>query len=384
MKKLLLLLSLGLLPFALLWAQRSQRDLLPKVNEDGSVTFHLRAPKAVKVEVIGSWGSTLPLTEGENGVWEVTTPPLESDMYFYRFSVDGMIGLDPRNPFTKRDVNTVFSVFYVDGPQADLYKVQDVPHGTVVAQWYHSQATGVDRRMNIYLPPTYDGKKKFPVLYLLHGSGNDEDGWLELGSTARIMDNLIAQGRAVPMIVVMPNGNIGAQAAPGRTKDNLDFYPVGSDRIPNAYADKGITFENSFREIVQWTDRNLCTIPRKDRRAVAGLSMGGGHTFQIAINYPELFDYYGLFSAGFRQLTAEDSDRAFKEFDAGLRNLSKVGYRLYWIEIGKDDFLYERNIRLLRSMDYLGFKYEYTETSGGHSWSNWRKYLSEFAPRLFR
>lgn len=362
-------------------AQRPADLLSPEVRADQTVTFRLWAPKAVQVSVLGPWGN-LEMKEGPGGVWEATTAPLASDLYTYRFSIDGQTGLDPLNAFTRRDVGTVFSLFYVSGGAGDLYQVQDVPHGIVLTPWYHSDSTGEDRRLNIYLPAAYDGKEKFPVLYLLHGSGNDENGWLELGAAARILDNLIARGKAVPMILVMPNGNIGVQAAPGETRDNLSFRPVPSDRIPNPYG--RLSFEDTFPEIVRYVDTHFKTLPRKQSRAVAGLSMGGGQTFRLGLNYPDLFDYYGLFSAGFRRLDRRDEERAFQEFDEGLLRQKKAGCRLYWIEIGKEDFLYERNIKLMRSMDWLGFPYEYTETEGGHSWSNWRRYLTEFSQRLFR
>ena len=195
---------------------RAGKIISPEINPDHTVTFRVYAPKAYYVQVIGDWvNGVAPLKEGEGGVWTYTTAVLPSELYTYRIAIDGNIGLDPSNPFTKRDVGTTFSYFYVGGGCADYYQVQDVPHGTVTQTWYHSAATGKDRRLSVYLPPSYDGKKKFPVLYLLHGSGGDETAWLELGNVPRIMDNLIAKGEAVPMIVVMPNGNMGAQAAPG-------------------------------------------------------------------------------------------------------------------------------------------------------------------------
>ena len=215
---------------------RAGKIVSPEVNPDHTVTFRVFAPKAYSVHVIGDWvNGFAPLKEGEGGVWSYTTAVLPSELYTSRIAIDGNIGLDPANPFTKRDVGTTFSYFYVGGGCADYYQVQDVPHGTVTQTWYHSAATGKDRRLSVYLPPSYDGKKKFPVLYLLHGSGGDETAWLELGNVPRIMDNLIAKGEAVPMIVVMPNGNIGAQAAPGETVDNLAFRPVMSNQIPSNY-----------------------------------------------------------------------------------------------------------------------------------------------------
>lgn len=386
MLKRVLLVLMALLPITLSAQQNIGRKTetvrSPEVNPDGSVTFRLYAPKAHNVTVIGDWiNGIAPLTEGEGGVWEYTTAPLPSELYTYRFYVDGLIGLDPGNPFTLRDVGYTFSYFYVDGDKASYYQVQDVPHGNVEQIWYRSGATGKDRRLSVYLPAAYDGKKKFPVLYLLHGSGGDENAWLELGKTARIMDNLIARGEAVPMIVVMPNGNIGAQAAPGETPDNLAFRPVMSDQIPSSY--KNGTYESSFGEIVSFIDGRYKTIRNRQSRAVAGLSMGGFHSLYISLNHPDLFSWTGLFSAGLVPQFKSDLD-VYSNREAKLRAYEKKGCNLFWIAIGEEDFLYDVNTDFRAELDALGFPYEYHESSRGHLWCNWRQYLLIFAPRLFK
>ena len=173
---------------------RSGKLVSPQVNEDNTVTFRIQAPKAKKVKVIADWEAnkgTGIMKKDKEGVWTYTTPKLPSEMYTYRFDVDGVTSIDPTNPFTRRDVGNVFSIFYVGNGCADDYQVHDVAHGQVRTVWYHSNSANTDRRMNIYLPPTY-GKtdEKFPVFYLLHGSGGDENAWLELGNIARIMDHL--------------------------------------------------------------------------------------------------------------------------------------------------------------------------------------------------
>lgn len=386
MLKRVLFILMALLPFTLFAQQnighKTETVRSPEVNPDGSVTFRLYAPKAHKVGVIGDWiNGIAPLTEGEGGVWEYTTAPLPSELYTYRFYVDGLIGLDPGNPFTLRDVGYTFSYFYVDGDKASYYQVQDVPHGNVEQIWYRSGATGKDRRLSVYLPAAYDGKKKFPVLYLLHGSGGDENAWLELGKTARIMDNLIARGEAVPMIVVMPNGNIGAQAAPGETPDNLAFRPVMSDQIPSSY--KNGTYEASFGEIVSFIDGRYKTVRNRQSRAVAGLSMGGFHSLYISLNHPDLFSWTGLFSAGLVPQFTSDLD-VYSNREAKLRAYQKKGCNLFWIAIGNEDFLYDVNTDFRAELDALDFPYEYHESSRGHLWCNWRQYLLLFAPRLFR
>lgn len=386
MLKRVLFILMALLPLSLFAQQnighKTETVRSPEVNPDGSVTFRLYAPKAHNVTVIGDWINGIsPLTEGEGGVWEYTTAPLPSELYTYRFYVDGLIGLDPGNPFTLRDVGTTFSYFYVDGDKASYYEVQDVPHGNVEQIWYRSGATGKDRRLSVYLPAAYDGKKKFPVLYLLHGSGGDENAWLELGKTARIMDNLIARGEAVPMIVVMPNGNIGVQAAPGETPDNLAFRPVMSNEIPSSY--KNGTYEASFGEIVSFIDGRYKTVRNRQSRAVAGLSMGGFHSLYISLNHPDLFSWTGLFSAGLVPQFTSELD-VYSGREAKLKAYQKKGCNLFWIAIGKEDFLYDVNTDFRAELDALGFPYEYHESSRGHLWCNWRQYLLLFAPRLFR
>ena len=351
----------------------------PEIHPDHSVTFRVHAPKAHKVLVLGDWvDGTAELTEGDGGVWSCTVGPLPSELYTYRISIDGIVGLDPLNPFTKRDVGTVFSYFCIDGGFGDYYQVQDVPHGTTLQTWYHSTSTNQDRRLSVYLPPSYDGKKKFPVLYLLHGSGGDETAWTELGCVPRILDNLIAKGEAVPMIVVMPNGNIGVQAAPGETKDNLSFRPVMSNQIPSNY--KNGTYEASFQEIISFTEKRFCAAKGKKNRAVAGLSMGGFHSLYIALNHPDSFNYLGLFSAGLVPLFTSDSP-VYQNVDQKLKELR---LKLFWIAIGKDDFLYDVNTEFRGKLDDLGVPYEYLETSRGHLWCNWRQYLLQFAPKLFK
>lgn len=386
LKRFLSSLTTVLLPAALFAqqniGQKTEAVLSPEVNPDCTVTFRLYAPKAHKVAVIGDWeNGVAPLTEGEGGVWEYTTAPLPSELYTYRFYVDGLIGLDPGNPFTLRDVGTTFSYFYVGGDKASYYQVQDVPHGSVEQLWYHSGATGKDRRLSVYLPAAYDGKKKFPVLYLLHGSGGDETAWLELGKTARIMDNLIARGEAVPMIVVMPNGNIGAQAAPGETPANLAFRPVMSNQIPSNY--KNGTYEASFGEIVSFIDGRYKTVRNRQSRAVAGLSMGGFHSLYISLNHPDLFSWTGLFSAGLVPQFTSDLD-VYSSREAKLKAYEKKGCNLFWIAIGKEDFLYEVNKDFRGELDSIGFPYEYHESSRGHLWCNWRQYMLLFVSKLFK
>lgn len=364
---------------------RQEAVTSPEVNPDGSVTFKVNAPNAEQVAVFGDWAEDKGyglLQKNADGIWEYTTPVLPSEMYTYRIIIDGIPGLDPSNPFTRRDVGNVFSIFYVpDGP-ADYYLVRDVPHGNVTQTWYHSEGHQADRRLSIYTPPCYGkGKQRYPVLYLLHGSGGDENAWLELGHTARIMDNLIAEGKIEPMIVVMPNGNSGKQAAPGETYENLSYRPAMTNQL-KGYKDG--RYEAHFDEITDFVDKNYRTIAKKSKRALAGLSMGGFHTLFISANHPDLFDYIGLFSAGLNMTSVNMEIPAYSDMTGKLQNLSEEGYELYWIACGTDDFLYQNNLDYMKTLDSIGFDYVYHESERGHIWANWRQYLLLFAPMLFR
>ena len=195
------------------------------------------------------------------------------------------------------------------------------------------------------------------------------------------MDNLIAEGKAEPMIVVMPNGNSGKQAAPGETSENLAYRPAMTNMLPG-YKDG--RYEQAFPEIVNFIDATYRTIPDKAHRAIAGLSMGGFHTLMISANYPTYFDYIGLFSAGVDFSTVNMNIPVYGDLDKKLEALNKNGFKLYWIGIGNEDFLYDANRQLCRRMDVIKLKYTYHESSRGHLWCNWRQYLLLFAPQLFK
>ena len=362
------------------------------VNTDGSITFSYLDDKAKEVSVVGNFkeisDQNLPMTKNEKGLWTVTTPPLRPEMYSYVFYVDGRKMLDPASVYINRDVASTTDIVIVTkekGDRGSLYSVNEVPHGNVAKVWYHSDVLGMNRRMTSYTPAGYDQGKRYPVLYLLHGSGGDENAWSELGRATQIMDNLIAAGKAKPMIVVMPNGNYDAQAAPGCWSKGM-YTPSGS-RID---APKGHAFENSFMEIVNYVDSHYKTIRKREGRAVTGLSMGGGHTFAIANLYPQTFDYYGLQSAAIisdGKFVADHFDRLQQSnptLETQMDRLFKSEPKLYWIAIGKSDFLYKANEQLRNYLDKKGYKYEYFENDGGHIWRNWRIYLSMFAQKIFK
>ena len=377
----------------------------PVVNADGTVTFNLFAPKAIKVEVTGDFLPTTKievpgfgtveqpgvaqLTEGKDGIWSYTTSKLAPELYGYTFNIDGMTGVkDPANIYVNRDIVSFSNIFIVSekqGDKGDIYRVNEVKHGNLSKVWYDSPTLKMQRRMTIYTPAGYDKGSNYPVLYLMHGAGGDENAWSELGRAAQILDNLIATGKAKPMIVVMPNGNTDCQAAPGEWSRGM-YQPTFMGSVNQ----KAIaTMDESFMDIVKYVESHYKVAKNKKNRAICGLSMGGGHTFATSKRYPDTFNYIGLFSAGlhisgdrtksFYQLLQENT-----EVQKQLARLFASKPALYWIAIGKTDFLYQQNSDLRKYLDEKGYPYEYLETDGGHIWRNWRIYLTEFAQKIFK
>lgn len=353
----------------------------PEIHENQTVTFRLRAPKAVKVQVTGDFLSAgvADLVENKDGIWEYTTPaPLSPELYGYTFLVDGLKINDPNNVHMIRDVATVTNVFIIGGERADLYKINDVPHGTVSKVWYDSPTAGFDRRLTVYTPAGYEtSAKRYPVFYLLHGMGGDENAWSELGRATQILDNLIAQGKAEPMIVVMTNGNIALEAAPGES--SLGYVPP-TFQLPKTMEG---SFETHFPEVVKFVDKHYRTKANKKSRAIAGLSMGGFHSLHISKQYPDMFNYVGLFSAAIMP-GKNVSSPIYEDMEGKLAIQFAKKPALYWIAIGKTDFLYKANEEYRKLLDAKSYPYEYFENEDGHIWKNWRIYLSEFAPRLFK
>ncbi|MEN6588433.1 MAG: alpha/beta hydrolase-fold protein [Proteiniphilum sp.] len=356
----------------------------PEVHADNSVTFRLLAPNADSVSVTGDFLSPKEWPQGKAdmkknayGVWEFRSNPLPSELYTYAFNVDGLTVNDPNNVYYRRDVASILNVLLIGGGQADLYKVNRVPHGTVAKRWYESPGNKMTRRITIYTPPGYEeSNKSYPVLYLLHGMGGDEEAWMTLGRASQILDNLIAQNKAEPMIVVMPNGNVAQEAAPGES--SLGFHKP-QFQLPHTMDGK---YEETFHEIIRFVESQYRTIPEKKGRAIAGLSMGGFHTLHISRYYPDTFDYIGLYSAAIMPDKKVQS-KVYDNIDGTLAVQKVNGFKLYWIAIGKEDFLYQANADFRGTLDKMDFDYVYRESEVGHTWRNWRIYLSEFLPLLF-
>src|SRR5690606_12862989 len=286
--------------FSTLFAQENIRDSQrtlqsPLVHSDNSVTFRLTIQREGDVYVVGNWPNGRAKMLKDSISFYYTTAPLGSDLYMYNFEMDGAMINDPLNLYRIRDVGSRFNYFMTHGDQAQLYQVNDVPHGTVAKRWYDPPTLQMIRRMTVYTPPGYENtKEKFPVLYLLHGMGGDEEAWPSLGRATQILDNLIAQRKIKPMIVVMPNGHVSNTAAPGESSKGQ--YVVQS-RTPDVGTGQ---MEESFIDIIQFVESNYRVIKKKDARAIAGLSMGGSHSLFTAAYLNNHFDYIGLFSAAFR------------------------------------------------------------------------------------
>ncbi len=351
----------------------------PAINSDRSVTFSIKAPEARQVRLHLDYTSDTTMTRNDDGTWTFTTAPLQPELYRYNFIVDGVKVNDCNNVYSIRDVSTVMSMFIIDGDNEPcLYSVTNVDHGTVSQVWYDSPTLGTKRRMSVYTPAGYgEGNTRYPVLYLLHGSGGDETAWLEHGRAAQIADNLIAAGKAEPMIIVMPNGNVDENAAPGAAETGLVNPTFSHKQWMEG------TFETSFKDIVSYVESHYRVSTTKRKRAIAGLSMGGYHSLYISANNPSDYAYVGLFSAAITPKAGIESP-IYDNLDEKLKTQFQQRPKLYWIGIGEDDFLYKDNAQFTRKLDKNRMRYTYFETKGGHEWRNWRIYLSEFLPLLFK
>lgn len=346
----------------------------PQVLADKRVLIQIYAPKASEVTVGGDFlpgQQPLSLTKNEQGVWSVLTGPLRPDYYSYTLMVDGVRTMDPKNPVIKQGISSLENMMAVPGPETAFEDNRAVPHGEVREVWYQSSTLGMMRRMHVYTPPGYEkGTAKYPVFYLLHGGGDDDSGWNTIGRSSFILDNLIAAGKAKPMMVVMPNGSMPLPAQTG-TPD-----AQAMNRMRNLFAGE------LLKDVMPYVEKNYRTLTNPENRAIAGLSMGGFQTLDLTLTRPELFDYVGVFSSGFFGATADEADTKYaKVLNDPTFNRGK---RLFWVAIGKDDFLMEANKKTLALLDKHQIKYQYKESSGGHTWINWRQYLNEYTPLLFK
>jgi enterochelin esterase-like enzyme len=345
----------------------------PKTLSNNRVQFRIYAPNAQAVLLTGSdipnIGQGAEMTKQDNGVWKVTLGPLEPGAYRYLFKVDGVSVVDPRSSSVSESNDNVWSLVYVPG--ADFMDTKDVPHGAVAEVTYYSTSLQRFRRMHVYTPPGYETSKiKYPIFYLLHGAFDCDDSWTSVGRAGFILDNLIAAKKAVPMVVVMPAGHTGSFRW-GR--------PIGEDRMDEFIQD-------FLNDIMPYVENNYRVFTEKKYRALAGLSMGGAQT----INMAEKFAYVGVFSSGIFGITGRSSSETSgptweEQHEAMLENPKlKEELKLLWFATGKDDFLIETSRATVDLLRKHGFDVVYNETTGGHTWINWRNYLHEFAPLLFK
>jgi enterochelin esterase-like enzyme len=386
----------------------------PEIGADGAVTFRLRAPQASLVGVSGNWqpgfmSPPLPMTKGDDGVWQLTVSNLKPEVWTYNFVVDGVRILDPGNVNVMRDGTRFINFLTIPGTGSELFAVNDVPHGTVQQIWYPSPSLGVGhRRMYVYTPAGYEGgTQRYPVFYLLHGGGGDEDAWDNLGRANEIFDNLIAAGKAKPMIVIMTNGNFNQTAAPGVTKqaefqlsglpsaDSAEFRKLMSDLLK--FSDSLVT------DVIPFVDQTYRTIPDRDHRALAGLSMGGAQTLDAGLHHLDQFSYLASFSGGIimfpgavkivptppgtlmlpgvgQELNASGVAADFPGLDASVN--SKL--HLLYITCGENDGLLKINQQFMDWLTSLGIHYDTLLLPGYmHEWPFWRISLANLAPKLF-
>jgi enterochelin esterase family protein len=347
----------------------------PEVKAERHVVFRLHAPKAEAVAVfttdIPGGFQPRPMKKGENGVWEVTLGPIDSGTYRYLFTVDGVFVADPRNQAVSESNGNAWSVVHVPG--SDFMDTADVPHGAVARVYYRSAVLGRMRRLHVYTPPGYESnQEKYPVLYLLHGAGDSDDSWTSVGRANFILDNLIAAGKAKPMIIVMPTGHTGPFSFIMPTTASREGGPIGSAR-----------FEDDFqKDVVPYIEKHYRVLADRPSRAIAGLSMGGAQTLNLACSLPKEFGYIGVFSSGVFLSDAATWEKVHKEAldDATARE----GLKLLWFATGSEDFLIRRSKETVDLFKRHGFTPVFKESTGGHTWINWQKYLNEFAPLLFR
>ncbi len=373
--------------FCVVNAQQQQIKIVsPEVLNDNSVIFRLNAPDARTVKLGGTMNpnyTQLEMTKNQEGIFEIKIGPLKPDMYVYTFNVDGVTCIDPSNNVVVRDGSHIENRLMVPGELTDLYDVKDVPHGQLTSVWYPSPTMKMTRRMFVYTPPGYENSsKKYPVLYLLHGGGGDEEAWISRGRANYIMDNLIAQGKAEPMIVVIPNGSIAQEAAPNER-------PLTSNTQTTTALDMNSMFSGSYEksivnDIIPFIEKNYRVKTDANNRALAGLSMGGLHVTNTFMANPDMFGYINVMSSGWFIDNKEMYEKGDKRLAEIAPTLNKTVKYLRFTQGGPEDIAYNNGKEMLKVFDKHKIKYEFSEMPGGHSWNVWRKDLKDFAPELFK
>ena len=355
----------------------------PEVTVDKKITFRLSAPQAQSVRLsagdIPGLGQAAVLVKGENGIWSTTVGPVEPGAYRYNFNLDGVATIDPRSPSISESNTNVWSLVYVPG--ADFMDTKNVSHGAVASVDYFSTALNAWRRLHVYTPPGYEtSSDKYPVFYLLHGAGDNDHSWTSVGRANYILDNLIAAKKAKPMVVVMPAGHTPSAQNAGRGAGFLS--------ATDAFAREFVT------DVMPLVEKRYRVITDRAHTAMAGLSMGGSQTLNIAIPNLQRFAYIGVYSSGLigePAPTAATATTTPNNPTWESRNLAildntalKKGLKLLWFSTGKDDGLLSTTKSTVEMLKKHGFTVVYEESPGAHTWINWRNYLNIFAPQLFQ
>jgi enterochelin esterase-like enzyme len=355
------------------WGQRAPAPRSPEISSDRTVTFRLASPDAREVTLSGEFmKASKPLVKDASGVWSVTVGPLEPEIYYYNLTIDGVKTIDPGNPDVKTGStpSTISSVLEVKGDRPAFYDGQPVPHGEIHANWYHSKSLGALRRLTVYTPPQYDDDRnvRYPALYLFHGANADETAWTRLGRVNFILDNLLAAQKAKPFIVVMP---FGYGIPPGTPRAASGEEAPGSDVL---FA------RDLIGDVIPYIEARYRAYTDRERRAIVGLSMGGGESLSIGLNHLDLFAYVGGFSAGLRPAEFAKTFAA----TASDPKAANEKLRLLWIGCGKDDGAMANSKAFDDFLNQHKVKHTFRESEGAHTWMVWRRYLNELAPQLFR
>ena len=354
--------------------------------EGNRATFRIKSADAESVRVLGSFlpgtdtfgkGGYREMVRGEDDIWTYTTDPLEPNFYVYFFEIDGNIVLDPTNLKVVRNYVDFYNTFIISGPETKFLEYTDAPRGSMTSLWYYSPQYKAQRRMNVYLPAGYSSKQKYPVFYMLHGGGDDEDTWLSMGRIGQIMDNLIAEGKAKPMIIVMPNDWTDQLAA----QNLMDKIPDVDEAVAVRNNGMGmntnrVSFINDLiYTIIPYVDSHFSTLKGRKNRAIAGVSMGGSVQTNILREHPGFFDYIAFIGSGYGNPTQAEADLAI---------LKEAGYKLFWIGAGDHDMAFRSAQVTTAAMDKANMPYVFYNSHGWHNWTSWRLDIQDLAPRLFK
>jgi enterochelin esterase-like enzyme len=373
-------------------ARRARREptpndtlISPELLSDNRVTFRIYAPDASKISLSGDWSSQGlgpggQLERDNQGVWAITVGPLPPDFYGYSFNVDGVRIIDPKNPMIKPGVRGTTSMFLLPGETATFAENRSVPHGDIRQVWYQSATLGMQRRLHVYTPPGYDEHRdqQYPVLYLLHGGGDEDSGWSTIGRAGFVLDNLLAERKAVPMLIVMPNGSMP------RPPQTAGSSPTSESEVAARREDARRRFtEELLNDVIPFAEAKFRVQSAPESRAIAGLSMGGGQTLRVAAGNFERFSYIAIWSSGLSRRSPEDFAAQNATF-LGSANAINKQVKLLSISVGDQDFALEGSKSLSKLLDKRGIDHKFHISGGGHTWINWRRYLHDYAQVLFR